>query len=360
MPKKIILSFIIGIFISLVALYFSFRNIPLAELAEYMKHINYWWIIPSTIAALGSYIFRTLRWQRILHASGYPISFKNTFHPLMIGFATNNILPARLGEIVRPLVLQQQEKMPFTTGLATVVTERVFDVGLMILSFIVITLFWHIDPSFEVTFAGYHLSAEVLENLLKNMLILALILLAGISCVAIMAIRNLLIRVLWDIPRFFKPILGASLTERLNTYLIAKIVRIIENVSNGFLLLRRPKQFLVCVLYTIIIWLVQASGYYLMMFGTPGVSLSFLDIYMVMVIILFFIALPSVPGFWGMWEAGGLFILTLMGVAASTAMGFTLINHVIQVVPIIIVGLISAAITGVNILKISKEPNAPN
>ncbi|MCJ7617482.1 MAG: flippase-like domain-containing protein, partial [Desulfobacterales bacterium] len=73
------------------------------------------------------------------------------------------------------------------------------------------------------------------------------------------------------------------------------------------------------------------------------------------IIICFFIALPSVPGFWGIWEAGGIFALSLFGVSAKEAAGFTLANHAIQIFPIIIAGFISAMLSGVDTLQILKQ-----
>ena len=74
-----------------------------------------------------------------------------------------------------------------------------------------------------------------------------------------------------------------------------------------------------------------------------------------MVILMFIIALPSVPGFWGLWEAGGIFALSLFGIATKDAAGFTLVNHAIQMFPIIIMGFISAMIISVNILQVSRN-----
>jgi hypothetical protein len=89
--------------------------------------------------------------------------------------------------------------------------------------------------------------------------------------------------------------------------------------------------------------------------GCPGIELSFTEITAHMIIICFFIALPSVPGFWGIWEAGGVFALVLFGVSSKDAAGYTLANHAIQMFPVIIVGLVSAMVTSVNILQVSYE-----
>ena len=75
----------------------------------------------------------------------------------------------------------------------------------------------------------------------------------------------------------------------------------------------------------------------------------------VMVLICFFIALPSVPGFWGLWEAGGVFALLLFGISTKEAAGFALASHTLQLFPVILIGLISAWISGVNILQIQKR-----
>jgi len=77
------------------------------------------------------------------------------------------------------------------------------------------------------------------------------------------------------------------------------------------------------------------------------------EITSVMLIVCFFIALPSAPGFWGLWEAGGVFAMLLFGVSEKDAAGFTLANHAIQIIPVIIMGLISAFITGVDIRRVS-------
>ena len=54
-------------------------------------------------------------------------------------------------------------------------------------------------------------------------------------------------------------------------------------------------------------------------------------------------------------EAGGVFALSIFGVAEKDALGFTLVNHAGQVFPVIIIGLISALITSVNILNLTLD-----
>ena len=65
-----------------------------------------------------------------------------------------------------------------------------------------------------------------------------------------------------------------------------------------------------------------------------------------MVIICFFIALPSVPGYWGLWEAAGVFALSIFGIGKEQAAGFTLFNHAVQILPLIPAGCISSLLIG--------------
>ena len=92
-----------------------------------------------------------------------------------------------------------------------------------------------------------------------------------------------------------------------------------ENFASGFSLLKYPKKILICTGLSVIIWSSAIFSYYIFMFGCPGIRLSFAEISAVLVIICFFIALPSVPGYWGIWEAGGVFALALFGVSSKDA-----------------------------------------
>ena len=135
MKKNMTLSLIGGILLSAGALYFAFKNVPIAELLKYLASINYFWVLSAAVVSIFSFMLRAARWRIILESTR-KITIWRAFHPLMIGFMINCVLPGRLGEVARPVILQKEEKVPFATGLATVVAERVFDVCLLILLFI--------------------------------------------------------------------------------------------------------------------------------------------------------------------------------------------------------------------------------
>ncbi|MBC8393942.1 MAG: flippase-like domain-containing protein [Deltaproteobacteria bacterium] len=351
MKKNIAISLILGIALSAVTLYLAFRNVPFADLVHYLTSINYLWVIPSILLSIISFMLRALRWQIIME-SVKKIGFWRLFHPMMIGFMVNCVLPGRVGEVARPAILKKNDNVPFTTGLATVVAERVFDVSLILGLFAAVFATVSIDPSLNMTFADHHLNKETLETISNGMVKICVVIIAGMFAVSIASTRKIINNVIMGIPSLFF-FISSHARETLRERVFGHLVHAIENISTGFSLIRYPKKLTICFGLSFFIWVLQGFSYYVMSLGCPGIGLSFYELFAVMIIICFFIALPSVPGFWGLWEAGGVFALSLFGVSTRDAAGFTLANHAIQVFPVIIIGIVSAVITGINIWQIS-------
>jgi uncharacterized protein (TIRG00374 family) len=349
--KRIFISLIAGLVLSGVALYVTFGNIPLAELVSYLKTVNYWWVIPSVAVAMMSFLIRVVRWQLLL-GPVKKTGFWSAFHPLFIGFMANCVLPARIGELARPAVFCKREKVSFSKVLATVGAERVFDLVVLLISFVIVLAAVEISPTLDLSFGNHHLNKATLEKIGMTTLKLALGLIVCIVLVSVRQSRDLIKRAVLSLPAllFFA---GSSFREKVREKLCVRCAQIIENVAAGLGLLKSPKKVGICLGLSFLVWAGGGYSYYVMVFGCPGVELSFLEIYAMMVILCFFISLPSVPGFWGLWEAGGVFGLLIFGVPAKEAAGFTLTTHVVQIVPVIIVGLISSIITGVNIVQVA-------
>jgi uncharacterized protein (TIRG00374 family) len=342
MNKKIGISLILGLAVSILALYLAFRNVPFNDLIIYLASINYVWILPAVVVILLSFALRAYRWKIILESAG-KIRFWQSFHPLMIGFMINCILPGRVGEVARPVILQKKENIPFSTGLATVGAERVFDVGILIILFAVLLATIEIDPNIDIVFGKYHLNKTTLMTVGKGTFKLLLLLIVGIALVAVNKTRKVINSFITRMPGMFF-FAGPDLKKKIQKKICEPLVSVVENIATGFTLVKYPMKICACF-----------SLSYLVSLGCPGIELSFIEITAIMVIICFFIALPSVPGYWGIWEAGGVFALLLFGVSSKDAAGFTLANHAIQIFPVIFVGFISAMVTSVNILQVSYE-----
>jgi glycosyltransferase 2 family protein len=352
MNKKMAYSLLAGMVVSAVALYFALRRVPFTDLLNYLKEIDYGWVLLSGGITLPCFALRAYRWRIILE-SHRKLGFWQAFHPLMIGFMLNCILPGRIGEAARPFVLNKKENFPFTTGLATVAVERLMDIAFLIILSAIVLYTVDIAPDFTISFGTYHLSPALLGTAGKSLLRLCLLLMTGILLITLPYTRTLIKRMLLAAPEmmFFTE---NHFKKRIKERLIYPVLNLIDMFATGFSLLKNPIKIAECLALTGLIWGGTAFSYYIMAKGCPGINLSFPESIALMVMICLFIALPSVPGYWGIWEAGGVFALSLFGVSIKTAAGFTLTNHAIQVFPVIIIGLISAMVASVDIFQLSK------
>ena len=351
MKNKLMFSFVGGALLSSGTLYLAFKNVPFTELLQYLASINYSWLIPAVAVSVFSFLLRTVRWRIILEPTRR-IGFWRAFHPMMIGFMINCVLPGRLGEVARPLILQQKENIPFATGLATIVTERVFDVSLLILLFMATAGALQTGPEQNIAFGSYQLNQQTVQAVFNTMLKLGALLIAGVAIFCSAKARELIYRVILYLPSLFF-FAGHRFKESFKKRICEPGVNMLKNLAQGFSLVKYPIKILSCMILSVLIWGAQALSYYLFSLGSPGIGLTYFEMITVMVIICFVISLPSVPGWWGLWEAGGVFALSLFGVSAKDAAGFTLANHAIQVFPVILIGMVSAVIFSVNIRRMS-------
>ena len=347
------ISLIIGLVLSSVALYLALRNVPFNDLANYFATIRYIWILPALAAAVTSLVLRAVRWQFIV-GTVHKITFWQAFHPVMIGFMVNCILPGRVGELVRPAVLKSKTPVAFTTGLATLAMERIFDFIVLISVLMGILATVTIDPDFSMSFGTYTLGHETLHAVFHGMMRFGAILIVGTILITLDSTRRIMVQGIRSLPVVFF-FSSASFKMKLKENISDPLIRLMDNVASGFATIKDPKMTFLCMGMSIILWMIQAASFYLLSLGCPGVDLGYGQMMAVMVLICFFIALPSAPGFWGLWEAGGVFALLLFGVSDKEAAGFALVSHALQLFPVILIGLISAWISGVNILKIAKH-----
>lgn len=351
--KKTYISFVIGLLFSAIALYFTFINIPLSELAGYLKKIDYFWLLPSLVLALLSYALRIWRWQLIL----MPVKrsgFWSAFHPLVIGFMINCILPGRVGEIARPAIYYKKENVEFSKVLGTVAIERIFDALALLVFFIYILATITIDPAMEITFAGYHLTPAVLDNLWKTTLVISVVLIGLMALISFSETRKSINSIILKLPDLFF-MLGKPARESIRKNICLKITHFLNHLSVGFEILKSPGYLLLSIVLSLVLWWLLGWSFYVLTFGCPGIHISFLQAFAVEIIICFFIMLPSVPGYWGLWEAGGVFGLMIFGIPAKEAAGLTLTYHFFHLIPVILIGIVSAMIIGINIMQTTRN-----
>jgi uncharacterized protein (TIRG00374 family) len=126
MPSGSILRAVIGIAISVAALAVVLGGTDLAETANVLSRANLRWVALAVVLMSFDLAFRALRWQRLLRPIAH-VRYPPMLAYLLVGYLANNILPARLGELVRSHYLGDREGISRASALGTVVVERVVD-----------------------------------------------------------------------------------------------------------------------------------------------------------------------------------------------------------------------------------------
>lgn len=136
MNKNIIKS-LIGVAIGAIFLYFTLNNKPLNEIFESLKDANIKWIIISMLGLIVTFYLRAFRWKVLLESSNTNPTRYHVIYSLILGYFVNSFTP-KFGEIIRCTSLKKSENIPTSVSLGTVVSERIYDVLVLLLGLLVI------------------------------------------------------------------------------------------------------------------------------------------------------------------------------------------------------------------------------
>jgi len=122
----------IGLLIGGLFLWLSLRDVQLSAVASSLRSADLWMAIPFLLSLALFYWLKAVRWSILLRPTR-DIPARDLVPAMMIGFAGNNVLPVRLGELLRVFALGKEQYISISTVFGTVVLERVFDVVTLLL-----------------------------------------------------------------------------------------------------------------------------------------------------------------------------------------------------------------------------------
>jgi uncharacterized protein (TIRG00374 family) len=121
----------IGILISIACLYLVLRSVDLGQTLSLLGSARLAWLGLAGLGVVADLVFRALRWQCLI-APIHPVRLRRLGGYMMVGYLANNVLPARLGELVRSHYLGDREGISRSATLGTVVVERVVDTVILV------------------------------------------------------------------------------------------------------------------------------------------------------------------------------------------------------------------------------------
>lgn len=126
-----LLRAVLGVGISIVALWVIAGTVDLAATARVLGSAAPAWVGVAGGFLVIDVLVRGIRWRRLLAPVAF-VRLRRVLGYLLIGYLANNVLPARLGELVRSHYLGDREGISRATALGTIVVERVVDVAVVV------------------------------------------------------------------------------------------------------------------------------------------------------------------------------------------------------------------------------------
>lgn len=131
---------LIGLLVSAATLYWLARNVPLDETVRAIGRSHPGWLAAAVAMIAATMVVKAYRWGLLF----YPVRglrLESLVSAIFIGYLISTIIPARVGELVRAYLITETEPVDLGRSLATIVVEKLLDVGAVLLLLGVVALF---------------------------------------------------------------------------------------------------------------------------------------------------------------------------------------------------------------------------
>lgn len=315
-----------GLAVSLFFFGLLLWSVDLGKMTQSLQRANYAFVIPGLILYFIAVVFRALRWRILLIPLGN-ISLGRLFPVVVVGYMANNLLPVRLGELVRGYYLSQKSQISTSAAIGTIALERVFD-GLSLLFFLSVVSI--LLPM-----------AEVVRGLANHIGI-------GWPILVIMTTAPFILVLALMLILAYRPSWGLRLLIFVIKFLPdgvrRKVVRIAELFVEGLGALRDPRRLAKVFLFSLAVWIAEAMMYYAI-----GVSFALQDVlggFVSMAPVILVVtatsnlatSLPASQGGIGPFEFVTVATLLVLGVDRDMAAAYAVALHVVLLVPVTILG----------------------
>ena len=315
----------LGITLSVVLLWWTLHGEPLGEVWAAVRAADWWLWLAAVVAATLTFPVRARRWRTILEPVAPRVPFGPLWRATAIGMMANNVAPARAGEVARAYSLSREEpRVPTATALASIAVDRVFDAIVLLLLMFVAPF----DPAFP---PGGTVYGQSVPTLARGGIVMVVGLLVGLyGLLAFPAAAE----------RVFR-----TLVRRVAPRFEARGAGMLRAFAAGLGVLRSPGRFASVFAWTLAHWLLAAWSLWLG-FRAVGIAAPFTAALFLNGVSSLATAVPSSPGFFGVFESVSKVTLRLYNVPDTLAVSWALGYHVLTFVPITVIGAVYAVRLG--------------
>jgi len=297
-------------------LYLAFHKVPLADLGVALRRVDGRWLAVAAGISLFIMFFRAWRWQLELRPlERVPLS--RLWVITAVAYMAINVLPARLGEIVRPWLLARRSQVSFSNVVGNLVLEKTLDS--------VVTLVYVLAGLVAI----YTLPLWVRRGALFP---------AGLAT----GLVALVLLLWWRGESFVDRWVVQRLPERVGSTL----QRVLGAVRAGMQIL--PNRLLLGSVFCVSLglWFLPILSSYVMILAFD-LRVPFSAAVVVFIFIGFGTALPNLPGMIGAYQYACQLALGLFGVSDADGLAYGLVLNAVQFLTLIAQGLVALPFAGV-------------
>jgi uncharacterized protein (TIRG00374 family) len=316
-PRRLVIRALFGIGVSVVAMAIALRSVDLTSALQVIAGAAPIWIVAMFAFNVTDILFRAGRWQRLVKPVK-PVRYPPMLGYLLIGYLANNVLPARLGELVRSHYLGDREGLSRTTALGTVVVERVIDTAFVVL-----------------LAAGSILLLSVRGALVSAVLV-------GLAFAGILVVGLVVLLLADRLPGAHRL---ASAFDRF-----PRIQSLAARLREGLAVVGRPSTLAQAIALTALAWTASILAF-VAAGQSIGVELALSEGALLAAGVALATAIPSGPGYLGTFELAAVTVGEAIGVPSDQAFALGLIVHA----GILVVTTVGG---GIAFLRVGWKPSA--
>jgi uncharacterized protein (TIRG00374 family) len=283
---------IAGLICSAVFGYLALKNFQWNVFYAVVLSVDPWQSLLAVLALVLAFNLRAYRWNFFLPANS-TFTFTSRLSAVAVGYLFQNILPGRVGDLVRPAYLAKANRQPYQICLYSVFIERVWELVILLIVALILFRFCNLLN---------------IGKLSINSGIFLIVIIVGVLFLA-------------NTKKFLKSLI--KITERLKLKFLTKIFKDILYAFNQDFKLTRI--FILLILSLAVIFLEGLFFVYLI--DSLNIKISFLSKFVVMMITSISLLLPTAPAGIGVFHYFCLLGLTVFGVNSSEALAGAIVIH---------------------------------
>ena len=336
----------LGAGVSTVFLLFLVWTVELEDLFHALREANYVYVVPAVAIYFVGVYCRALRWRYILSPLR-SMPARRLYPVVVMGYAANNVLPARAGELVRAYYLAQREQFSGSTALATIGVERLYDgLTLFVISVLSALILLLLGVFGEI--------GDIYRNAAFALATAAGLCLAlGLAIITFVAVNPLAVQV---IDRFLN-LAPSRLRPRLR--------ELAFNFIRGLTILSSPRQHGIVFLLSLPVWIGEIAVYLTVAysFGIHEHFTGFVTFLLAIVLVTatsnLSTAFPVSIGGIGAFELIAQQTLSVLGVDAAQAASYALVVHLVALwLPVNLAGLALMWRENLSLKQLTANPEA--